>query len=81
MYAEQPGFRGVFKNWPNSKYIVGDDVNNSNTYIRDIVTKSGMTMKELDGGHPGRLSPIPIPDDYGGQKPFKGIAPPKPTNP
>jgi len=24
---------------------------------------------------------VVIPDDYGGQKPFKGIAPPKPTNP
>ncbi len=80
-YAEQPGFNGAFKNWPNSKYDVGDDVNNSNTYIRDIVTKSGMTMKELGGSHPGRNSPQPIPDDYGGQKPFKGPTPAQPPTP
>ena len=80
-YAEQPGFNGAFKNWPNSRYDVGDDVNNSNTYIRDIVKNSGMTMKELGGSHPGRNSPQPIPDDYGGQKPFKGPAPPQPPTP
>ena len=80
-YAEQPGFNGVFKNWPNSRYDIGDDVNNSNTYIRDIVTKSGMTMKELGGSHPGRNSPSPIPDSYKGQKPFKGPAPPQPPTP
>jgi hypothetical protein len=80
-YAEQPGLTGVFRNWPNSRYDTADDANNSNTYIRDIVTKSGMTMKELGGSHPGRNSPRPVPDDYSGQKPFKGPTPPQPPTP
>jgi len=78
-YAEQDGFAGSFKNWPNSRYDLGDDANNSNTYARYIVEEAGMEMHELRGQHPGRLSPQPIRDDYGGRKPFKGKTPPPPA--
>lgn len=80
-YAEQVGFNGAFQNWPNSKYEIGDNVNNSNTFIRDIVAKSGLKMQELAGSHPGRHSPEPVPDFYHGQLPFKGPPPPRPHVP
>ncbi|HEY0138302.1 MAG TPA: hypothetical protein VGB85_29660 [Nannocystis sp.] len=55
-YAEQAGVTRP-QNWPNSIYLLGDDVNNSNTFIRHLVAKGGMTMKEMDGLHPGRMKP------------------------
>ena len=48
-YAEQQGFGGVFKNWPNSKYFApfGRVRNNSNVFGRWLVNTSGMRMQEI----------------------------------
>jgi RHS repeat-associated protein len=82
-YAEQSGFNGAFKNWPNSKYGMPFDgpFNNSNTFVRDTVKNAGMSMKEVEWPAPGNDSPVPVPDVYGGKKPFKGPAPPQPPSP
>ena len=68
-YAEQPG--ASISHWPNSRYDIGNDVNNSNTFVRYIVGGAGMSMQEMSGSHPGRDTPIPIPDDYAGNKPYR----------
>jgi RHS repeat-associated protein len=73
-YAEQQGFNGTFRHWPNSKYGTPSDLpfNNSNTFVRDTVGKAGLTMVEMNGSHPGNDSPVPVPDIYAGQLPFQG---------
>ncbi|WP_152622493.1 hypothetical protein [Archangium violaceum] len=63
-YAEQNGFNGNFKNWPNSVYIIGDDTNNSNTFVRLLVASLGLPMKEMNGFHPGRVALEPIRERY-----------------
>jgi hypothetical protein len=55
-FAEQPGFDGNFKNWPNSLYELPPG-NNSNTFIRYLVRKSGLKMVEMPGDHPGAKMP------------------------
>jgi hypothetical protein len=73
-YAEQQGFKGTFRHWPNSKYGTPTDVPfiNSNTFVRDTVRKAGLTMAEMNRLHPGNDSLTPVPDIYGGQVPFQG---------
>jgi hypothetical protein len=65
-YAEQDNFTEP-KHWPNSLYQVpildtgGENdarVNNSNTYVREIVKRAGLGMKEMSGEHPGRMAPV-----------------------
>jgi len=70
-YGEQDGFGGNFANWPNSEYKIGDDVNNSNTFAREILKRSGLFYMELPGAHPGRFSPKSDGDRYGGATPTK----------
>ncbi len=67
-YAEQPSFNGSFMKWPNSKYQMPGDkpFNNSNTFIRYLVSSSGLLMIELGGSHPGANSPLKVPNIYGG---------------
>ncbi len=85
-FAEQGGtnFKGVFTNWPNSKYKMpgeGSPLNNSNTFIRTIVSESGLTMIELDGEHPGTNKPVPVKKVYGTDPWKKGSTPPpQPTS-
>lgn len=57
-WAEQSGFAGgnTFTQWPVSMYAsLGT---NSNTFIRFLVTTSGLRMTEMDGLHPGHIIPI-----------------------
>jgi len=63
-YAEQSGFNGTFCMWPNSVYYVGDDVNNSNTFVRVMADAAELTMREMKGFHPGRMVPEPITTRY-----------------
>ena len=76
-YAEQEAFNGQFRHWPNSKYGTPFDgpFNNSNTFVRDIVRRAGLQMRELGGSYPGNNSPEDVPDIYGGQLPFRGEGP------
>jgi len=56
-WAEQQGFDAgpTFVNWPRSLYdAVGT---NSNTFVRDTVSRAGLTMVELSGSHPGAMTP------------------------
>lgn len=80
-YAEQEGFAGKFNKWPNSKYQFPGDhpFNNSNTFIRYIVSRLGVRMYELKGAHPGRNSPKAVANLYGKHKPWPaGNIPPSP---
>ena len=85
-YAEHGGnaFAGSFKNWPNSKYqMPGDNpFNNSNTFIRTIVRKSGMKMFELGKLHPGNDKPSQVTQVFGKGVPWKKgqTPPPAPTS-
>ncbi len=57
-WAEQAGFATGpnFTEWPGSLY---DPLGtNSNTFIRFLVTASGLQMTEMDGAHPGH--PVPV---------------------
>ncbi|MDA1035339.1 MAG: hypothetical protein O3B65_00485 [Chloroflexi bacterium] len=56
-WAEQPGFTttSVFTQWPRSLYEALQT--NSNTFVRYLVTESGLTMTEMDGSHPGSDTP------------------------
>jgi hypothetical protein len=63
-YAEQNGFNGNFRNWPSSIYLIGNNVNNSNTFVRYLVKGMGLEMTEMTGSHPGRNSPSPVTDVY-----------------
>ena len=67
-YAEQQGFGGVFKNWPNSKYFspFGRVRNNSNVFGRWLVNTSGMGMQEIGArNHPPEGQSVPKPvNDY-----------------
>eukprot|EP00163_Fabomonas_tropica_P027050 TRINITY_DN511_c0_g1_i1.p1 TRINITY_DN511_c0_g1~~TRINITY_DN511_c0_g1_i1.p1 ORF type:complete len:354 (+),score=50.95 TRINITY_DN511_c0_g1_i1:524-1585(+) len=64
-YAEQgPDLRRTLtpKKWPQSRYITGDDVNNSNTFVRAAVKSVyGYTLREFPGSHPGRWLPRRMP--------------------
>ena len=57
-WAEQPGFATgpTFAKWPASLYQPLQT--NSNTFIRYLVSKSGLSMVEQDGSHPGNDTPI-----------------------
>lgn len=81
-YAEQSSFSGSVMNWPNSKYGMPWDkpFNNSNTFVRDTVKNAGLNIIDLSGSHPGNDSPVPVPDLYGGKKPFNWPVPPMPPS-
>lgn len=55
-WAEQAGFaQSTFTQWPMSMY---DPLGtNSNTFIRYLITNSGLLLIEMDGPHPGDLTP------------------------
>ena len=57
-YAEQRG-KAISK-FPQSVYCIGDDVNNSNTFIRWLFTSVSIRYREMRKLHPGRISPRPI---------------------
>jgi hypothetical protein len=71
-FAEQGGsaFNGPFNRWPDSKYGLPWDLpfNNSNTFVRNTVSRAGLTMRELSGegigGYPGNNAPVPVPRIY-----------------
>ena len=54
-YAEQEGFGGVFKNWPDSLYLWYQS--NSNSFARHAVTQGGLNMEEMIEAHPGSMTP------------------------
>ena len=56
-WAEQSGFSigNVFTQWPRSMYKSLQT--NSNTFVRYLVSTSGLTMTEMDGSHPGSDTP------------------------
>ena len=56
-WAEQSGFStgNIFTQWPQSMYKSLQT--NSNTFVRYLVTTSGLTMVEMDGSHPGNDTP------------------------
>ena len=56
-WAEQSGFAtgNIFTQWPQSMYKSLQT--NSNTFVRYLVTTSGLTMVEMDGSHPGSDTP------------------------
>lgn len=62
-YAEQSGFVKPEK-WPDSIYLVGNNVNNSNTFVRHLVAVGGLTMEEMDMPHPGYMTPQPVTGRY-----------------
>ncbi|MEW6157380.1 MAG: RHS repeat-associated core domain-containing protein, partial [Verrucomicrobiota bacterium] len=62
-----------FKHWPNSKYGFPPPhgpFNNSNTFVREILKRVSVTMKELQGNYVGNKSPVEVPDVYNGN-PYK----------
>ena len=69
-YAEQgtynrrirPDEVGSFPNFPTSLYSAFG--NNSNTFIRNLVERSGLELKEISGAHPGKKSPDPNDRDW-----------------
>lgn len=63
-FAEQAGFDGNFKNWPNSIYIISTTATNSNTFIRHLVNSLGLDMRGLSGSHPGSDTPSPPSQEY-----------------
>ena len=63
-YGELQGFDGKFKHWPNSIYRIGNDVNNSNTFARQMLDAAGIARKEMSGWHPGRDAPSPETEKY-----------------
>jgi len=86
-YAEQKesSFNGNFRKWPNSKYqfaYVDKPENNSNVFVRYMVSEAGLMMFELSGNHPpkNQNTPSSIPNIYS-KKPWKKgeKAPPAPT--
>ena len=64
-YAEQLE-RGSLKisRFPQSVYCLGDDVNNSNTFIRWLFISAGIIFDEMTGCHPGRDRPREVPTEY-----------------
>lgn len=67
-FAEQGGdeFTGDFKCWPDSKYQLPKETpfNNSNTFIRYLISQAGLAMKELNGFHPGEQQPEAVANIY-----------------
>ncbi len=60
-YAEQQGYKGVFQKFPKSVYrALG---NNSNTFIRYLVQKSGLVMSEMNKFHQGNET-LDVSTDY-----------------
>ena len=89
-WAEQAGFGAAFVNWPKSMYKSFQT--NSNTFVRDVmntVKPGGVSMIEMDGSHPGNLTPSQNTDTsvksglirfYPAHTPWKGApAKPKPA--
>jgi hypothetical protein len=57
-YAEQDASPLQFKHWPDSRYILGFDANNSNTFIRYLVKRACYDESfESSQIHPGRSEP------------------------
>lgn len=55
-WAEQDGVtESTISKWPRSKYKSFQT--NSNTFVRNMVSKVGLKMKELSGNHPGNKTP------------------------
>jgi RHS repeat-associated protein len=91
-WAEQDGFATnkkapTFTHWPRSMYKAFQT--NSNTFVRHVIKKAGLTMTEMDGWHPGNDKPSQNTDDaargkwyfYSQHTPWTGAAnaKPKPT--
>ncbi len=79
-WAEQQGFaKGpTFTQWPRSMYKSGQT--NSNTFVRATVKGAGLAMVEMDGSHPGAMTPSQNTDDsvtggtlvfFAGHKPYE----------
>lgn len=69
----------AFANWSNSSYSMWH--NNSNTFARYVVRKSGLTMHEMSGSFPGNEWPVdrdPMFDYFYGQTPWLSTATAKP---
>lgn len=62
-HAEQTGSTKINR-FPQSIYCLGDDVNNSNTFVRWLFDSVGIAYNEMSGCHPGRSRPRPVPDEY-----------------
>jgi RHS repeat-associated protein len=59
-FAEQPSVNksGTLQHWPNSEYpSLGYNGNNSNTFIRAIVSQAGLVFPPDYGNHPGNKTP------------------------
>lgn len=83
-YAEQPlpaeaTTRTVWRNWPQSEYRIGDIYNNSNAFVREVVSRAQLQMLELPGRHQGRKTAVRVPPPYKyGTTPFRGKPPAMP---
>ena len=66
-WAEQSGFADgpIYTKWPKSMYKSLQT--NSNTFIRQLVTGSGLTMTEIADSHPGRQVPSQNTDTFVGR--------------
>ncbi len=88
-WAEQSGFSAgpTFSQWPQSMYKSLQT--NSNTFVRHLVTASGLTMTEMSEPHPGNNTPSQNGDTYLGapltmyseHSPWAPGTPPKPKPP
>ena len=87
-WGEQTGFAAVptFTKWPGSMYK--SQQTNSNTFVRYLVTTSGLAMTEMNGSHPGNATPSQNTETqfnkplsfYAAHTPWKGGTPkPKPA--
>ncbi|TVR43398.1 MAG: RHS repeat-associated core domain-containing protein [Planctomycetota bacterium] len=70
-FAEQEGFSGNFQNWPNSRYVISSSATNSNTFVREMLRRTGLPVIEpsLNGPNPGAAVATPPPDIYEGMVP------------
>ena len=91
-WGEQSGFSSgstqpAFAQWPRSWYKSLQT--NSNTFVRQLVTRSGVTMTEMSGSHPGDELPSPNEEMfvgrpltmYAAQTPWKYGGPFRPESP
>jgi RHS repeat-associated protein len=65
---QKGGFRGSFRNWPNSKYFFPPG-NNSNSFARWIVTEMNLPIPDLFASFPGRHLPTRVSSDWSSKSP------------
>ena len=64
-YAEQTIAFSAVTHWRNSWYEIGDNVNNSNTFVKYALSSNQIPYSKMNGSHPGRDVPLPVNEPMG----------------